>query len=88
MNAVEAGDRMVQLTGGWLPAVRNLRAHWKAELGDHLEGIFDFELDGLIDKDLLTYLRHVAASGAAARQPTMNARVSLETEQVRAGPYW
>ena len=73
-ETLEVGYHLAPPAGGWLPAARSLRACWKAEFGDNLEGIFDFELDGSIDKDLLIYWRHVAASGAAARQPTRSTR--------------
>ena len=64
-RAVEIGDNLVQ----------RFRAKWCAKHGDNFSGVFDFELDGLIDRDLLAYLLHVAKHGVAARQPHLNTRV-------------
>ena len=49
--------------GSWLPAVRALKAARAARVEDHLAGTLDPGLDGILPKELLEYLRHVATDG-------------------------
>ena len=66
-KAVELGTRMVQLAGGWKQAARSFRTVWTEIHGNHLEGLEDPELDGLLDADLLAFLRQSAEDGVRAR---------------------
>ena len=47
---------------------------WTELNGNALDGLFDPELEGRVDRSLLDYVRNVARLGAQARQPNINAR--------------
>ena len=63
MAAVQRGTKLLLEAGGWLQAVKALKAARSARVEDHLAGTLDTGLDGIIPKDLLDYLRHVATEG-------------------------
>ena len=63
LAATRKGTQLLLDAGGWLPAVKALRTARAARVGDHLEGALDPGLEGLIPRDLLEYLRHVATDG-------------------------
>ena len=61
--------------GLWKPAVRAFRLAWVSHFGDHLAGLADKDLGGLVDPDLLAFVQEIARNGVAARS-------------AEAGPRW
>ena len=75
-EAVRRGAQVVQAAGGCTPGVACLRRRWEARHGNHLQGVQNEELEGVIDEDLLAYLRHVSRERAATPSITGPERVS------------
>ena len=81
---VAAGDTLVQAAEGWLHAAQAIKKAWSSRHGRHLDGILDPSLDGLLDDQLLGYLRSVARDGAPARPPPINTRVTAKPHRSAA----
>ena len=66
-KVVALGDSLLREASGWKGAVAALRWATAEFRGDHFQGLFHGDLDGLVDSLLLRYTRHVATHGVPAR---------------------
>ena len=64
---VEHGDAVLEEAGSLEKAIVALRGIWWERHGYHLRGIFDKNLEPLVDGALLEYARKVAREGARTR---------------------
>ena len=81
-NTVTIGDKLLAHTRSWLKAVRVVRSVWREDHGNHLSGVHSTHLDGMVDPDLLDYIRRVEAEGAPSRTPNRpTSRVQSEAHR-------
>ena len=73
---VQRGAALLDVYGGWQETSEALRAAWRRERGDHLQGVHSSYLDGRVEPELLCYLRRVAEHGVEVRHtgPAVRAR--------------
>ena len=66
-EVVAMGDRVLEAAGSLEKAIVALRGVWWERHGYHLRGIFDKNLEPLVEGALLEYARKVAREGARTR---------------------
>jgi len=70
----EMGTDLIRLAGHWKPCVQEIRNNWVHRFGNSLNGVFDAELDTLVDPELLEYVREIAEHGVPGRQTEVQGR--------------
>ena len=68
-EATALGTALVKAAGSWKEAVSMLRRVWTDRYGNNLDGLLTEEPEGLIDADLLAFLRETVREWVKSRAP-------------------
>ena len=80
-RAAELGTELVQEAGTWKAAAASFREAWTGRFGNHMEELGSARLDGLVDADLLRFVRAMAAEGVRTRHRPLQARWRAKPHQ-------